>query len=67
MLDIDIKYPVEDTYPPGNTSILDLRKQGFREIENAVIMRSRDDDGALYILISDVINGRRWIPLRIDS
>jgi hypothetical protein len=65
--DEDIQYPVEDTFPPGATSILALREQGFREDEAAVVMRNRDDDGALYILLNDPINGRRWIPVRIDA
>ena len=67
MLDIDIKYPVEDTYPPGNTSILDLRKQGFREDEKAVVMRNPSDDGAIYLLLNDPVYGRRWVPVRIDQ
>ena len=67
MLDIDIKYPVEDTFPPGNTSILDLRKQGFREDEKAVVMRNPSDDGAIYLLLNDPILGRRWVPMRIDA
>lgn len=67
MLDVDIKYPVENVFPPGETSILDLRKQGFREDDAAVVMRNRNDDGALYILLNDPIQGRRWVPVRIDA
>lgn len=67
MLDIDIKYPVENSYPPDQqVSMLDLRIQGFREDTEAVVMRSKTDGGALYILLKDSIEGLRWLPLRID-
>lgn len=67
MLEIDIKYPVEDTYPPGTTSILDLQEQGFRKDEGAIVMRNRNDNGSLYILLKDQVHGIRWIPVRIDA
>ena len=63
----EIKYPVIDSYPPDEqVSIQDLREQGFQEIENAVVMRNKHDDGIIYLLLSDNIHGRRWMPLRID-
>ena len=66
MLEIDIKYPVENGWPPDEqSSILDLRKQGFREDDGAVVMRSSDGQN-LFILLNDPVDGRHWMPLRID-
>lgn len=66
MHNYDVKYPVEDAYPPGSTmSLEDLEEQGFYKEENAVVMRNRHD-GALFILLNDTIRGLRWVSVRLD-
>lgn len=68
MLEMDIKYPVSDSFPPDEqVSMVDLRAQGFREDTGAVVMRSESDRNVIYLLISDPVRGRSWKPLRLED